>query len=155
MSDLTLENGDAIGVVNGLTLNAALAFPNGNSAAQVSFNGGNLDGNGQVVFGNGVASYIFGNFTIDSGMTLRAGSGSIGNGTVINEGTIIAEGSNQTLSVQGSGNPFTNRGTIEIKNGATFAFAGNWSNRGVVRLSDGTLALGGAFATADIGTIRA
>ena len=151
-SDVTLQSGDAISVRNDLTLNATLAFPAAPGAAQVTFNGGNLSGNGQVVFGNGVVSYIFGNFTIGSGITLRAGSGSIGNGAVINEGTIIADGANQTLTVQGS--PFTNRGTVEIKNGATFALAGTWSNRGVVRLNESTLNLGGVFTTADIGTIQ-
>ena len=151
-SDVTLQSGDGVAVVNGLTLNATLAFPDGNNAAQVTFNGGNLSGNGQVVFGNGLVSYLFGNFTIGSGITVRGGFGSIGNGTVINEGTVIADGANQTLTVQGS--PFTNRGTIEIKNGATFALAGTWSNRGVVRLSEGTLALGGSFAQADLGNIE-
>src|SRR6185369_14921408 len=39
-SNVTLQNGDSVVVRNDLTLNAALAFPNGNGAAQVTFNGG-------------------------------------------------------------------------------------------------------------------
>src|SRR5207249_2818683 len=114
-------------------------------------------GSGQVVFaGTREFNYLIGNgtLTIGAGLTIRGGSGQIGQATepVINQGTISADVADKAISILGE--PFTNKGTVEVKNGATLSFRRSWSNAGTVRLADGTLNLGGSFKTADLAGLQ-
>src|SRR5207302_6877580 len=71
---------------------------------------------------------------------------------VINQGTIAADVPGGLIRlVSGS---FTNTGTWAAQNGATLSIEGvPWHNAGAIVVNNGTVSLGGTFATADIGTI--
>ncbi|HZZ42211.1 MAG TPA: dockerin type I repeat-containing protein [Tepidisphaeraceae bacterium] len=73
----------------------------------------------------------------DATVTVSAGAGSIdsfqylANGTLINQGTLWSSTPNTTLGIDTQ-----------------------WTNQGILKLTAGTLALGGAFTTAGIGTLQ-
>lgn len=110
-----------------------------------------------------------GTLTINSGVTLRGSAivGRLGETAnpaldhVVNQGTMrFDDSSNVTFLAGGS---FTNTGTIEVAGGDVRfyntvrnypTFYTNWSNAGVIRVSSGTLMLGGAFSYDGLGTIE-
>jgi hypothetical protein len=116
---------------------------------------GTLDGNGELVFGsssfNALKIFIGGSeFTIGPNITIHGHRGTIGsalNPKVTNDGTIQADVSGGTITLQASGvSPgpepsWTNRGTIEALNGGSLRATGSITNSGHV--NPGTL--GGAF----------
>ncbi len=82
-----------------------------------------------------------------------------GYGTIINQGTITAAGGD-TVTIAAA--QFANTGTLVAGAGGTillgaqagvFGTAPTWSNTGLIAVSGGTLALGGAFSTGQLGTI--
>ncbi len=124
---LTLANGSVIQV------NAATFLP------QISFNGNQtVGGNGQIVFaGRGGAMQVQGNLTLGAGVTLHGTNGTVNiqSGSVLNQGTIDADG----------GGPLTLQG----------AAGTSWSSTGLITSHNSTLELGGYFKTSTIGTIDA
>jgi hypothetical protein len=79
-------------------------------------------------------------------------SSTLGN-TLVNNGTINADISGQTLSINDAG--FTNNGTAEATGGGTLSIkAASWSNPGTISTTGtSTLNLGGGFTTSRMGTI--
>ena len=121
--DLTLADPLPFNVVNGLTLNGTLTLTSSlNQRAGLAFNGTQtLGGKGQVVFagtgGNNVLLPMSGTLTIGPALTIRGGTGTIGEQSLplINAGTISVNGADSFITIRG--NPFTNNGTTQELNG--------------------------------------
>ena len=82
-----------------------------------------------------------------------------GYGTIVNQGVIAVSGGD-TLAVSVA--QFANTGTLQAQAGGTILLgqpaiglgaAPAWSNTGLIAISGGTLVLGGAFTTAQLGTV--
>lgn len=118
-SDVTLQDGDTVAVLNGLTVNATLTFASAGNATGLNFAGGSLLGTGQVIFGNTGVNFISSSaeLTLGSELTIRGGLGRIDarSSPLTNGGTIIAEGPQSIITLQGT--PFTDRGTLRELNG--------------------------------------
>ena len=141
-----------------------------------------LDNGGTVTLNNSYLG-VSGNMDLTLGATMNVqGRGWIGSdlwfagdGRISNLGTITANQSGQTLTI----NPdqFTNTGNVRATNGSTLSVAapnwtnqsggllaaeansvltlgGNWSNQGNISIDNATLNLGGNFTTADIGSFN-
>jgi hypothetical protein len=107
-SDLDLATNNAnVHIVDGLTLSGATVYlgsASGTTSGQMLFDTTEtLDGTGTVVFGKNSSNWVYSltgtTWTIGSGITIRGSSGNIGNwwwgnsGTIINQGTILADDS--------------------------------------------------------------
>lgn len=122
-SEVTVESGGRLIALNGLTLNGTLSLNEQSGAyTALEFSGTQtLAGQGQVVFTglnpSGTVQPTSGTLTIGSGVTLRGGSGTIGNPDLplINEGTIIADVAGRSLTIRA--NPFENHGSVTEANG--------------------------------------
>jgi len=119
-----------------------------------------LLGAGSIVFGglnsnSWLRATLGHTLTIGPGITIRTGDrgGTVGYaGTgLVNQGTIRAETGGQRLSFTGSG--AFNEGLLEAT-GGILALSETWNNHGTLRVTLGTVELGGSFATADIGTFE-
>ena len=180
-ADITVTSGATLWIENGLALQ--------NDASVTAQSGGVLrlpyteavNGTGQIVLAAGSYTYhSYGTLTFGSGITL-AGAGqmlSFNNALLVNQGTLDANVSGQTLAIALS---LQNDGTIATANGGNLAITGSsvnletggsltvnagstvtlgsgtysWSNAGMITVaSGGTLNLGGNFTTAGIGTIN-
>ncbi len=102
-------------LLSGCLIRAFLSTP---CAAQVGppSLSASTDGPGEVAFQGATPDYnvvqsVGGSLTLGPGMTIRGGSGTIGNADLplVNQGRIIAAGAESTIVVRG--NPFTNTGT--------------------------------------------
>src|SRR5208282_1995170 len=72
---------------------------------------------------------------------------------IINNGTINADLSGGSFTIQGAG-IFDNQGTISVSNGDTVDISStSWSNTGSIDVSGGTLNLGSTFTFAQLGTL--
>ncbi len=170
--DLATNNNASVDIVNGLTLNNAIVYLGnaaGSTAGTLTFdNTQTLGGtNGTVVFGtsasNGlsVGSFAYGSstLTIGPGITVRGSSGGLStffNGayfpsTIINEGTIAANGSGGTLAINLSS--FQNQGTLAVSNGATMSVSAVAGSLGTAQVSGAgsVLAVAGSSYTVDAG----
>lgn len=156
---LTITNGASLTITNGATFNGTvtLASDGNNTILQFNNNGATmLGGTGQVLLA-GTAAYADhlsanGTLTIGSGITVHGGgniSGDCAN-PLVNQGTISADLSNQTLTVS----CFANQSRLSALNGGTLYLAGNWSNSGVISNDASFLNLGGNFTTAGLGTLK-
>ncbi len=108
--------------------------------------------------GFGLADTLVNQGTITAGV---AGGAMVlgGYGTFLNQGSIsVSGGDTLDVTVQ----QFANAGTLSIGAGGTallgqpgqlFAAAPTWSNAGLIAVAGGTLSLGGAFTTAQLGSI--
>jgi hypothetical protein len=120
-ANLTLDDSADLRVINGLTLNGVATLNGGINLTTLNFDGTQtLDGTGQLIFvgpPNTVVQPLNGALTIGPGLTIRGGSGTVGNSTLplINQGTITAEGAGSILHILG--NPFTNTGSTNELNG--------------------------------------
>ena len=63
--------------------------------------------------------------------------------SIINQGTIDADTSGQTITVSGSN--WSNTGLLEATNSGTLNITGSWNNTGTIIENNGTLDLGGTF----------
>jgi RHS repeat-associated protein len=119
-----------------------------------------LDGTGTVLFGksgyNRIRNYTDGTtLTIGPQITVRGSSGSVNGGTLLNQGTISANGSGGgtggTIAI--NPNAFTNDGTLQASNGETLNVNGLMGNLGSASLSgSGTsLSLAGTKYVVDQG----
>jgi hypothetical protein len=119
-TDVTLENVTYVNVVNGLTVNGTLSIAAPNGAGLDFLGTQTLGGKGQVIIG-GIESNRLrpqsGTLTIGPALTIRGGSGAIGDQTLplINEGAISADVAGGVITIRG--NPFTNNGTTQELNG--------------------------------------
>jgi allophanate hydrolase subunit 2 len=133
-------------VLDGLTLNgtASVGTANGTADASLSFNGKQtLDGTGTIRFGsvalaaNSNAQYTVyvngGTLTIGPKITITGGSGYIYGGTVVNKGTIDANGTGSSIVLQA--NPFTNQGTVAATNGGNLSVGNFTGGLGTVVLT--------------------
>jgi hypothetical protein len=121
--NVRLDDSAILTVTSGLTLNGTLTLTR--SAGRymaVEFAGEQtLAGTGSVVFddidGWSQLRPTAGTLTIGSSMTIRGGSGTIGNPglPLINEGTVLADVANRTLTIRAS--PFVNHGSVTEANG--------------------------------------
>lgn len=142
-ADLTLENSDQVGVVNGLTVNRMLTLAGNPNPTGLFFEGPQtLGGTGQVVFGGaGSLNFLSPNsaLTIGAGVTIRGAPGSIGNATqpLINQGTIGADVLGKNINVFGT--PVTNEGTLKVDGaGTTITVGANpFANSGTVQELNG------------------
>ena len=78
---------------------------------------------------------------------------SYGHGTIVNDGTINAEGSGGTFYINPTS--FTNAGTINVSNGDTlYIQSQNWTNSGIIAVtSGGALHLQGTVTGPSLGTL--
>ena len=181
-ADFTVSNNYALTVTNGLTLNGTMTLSSTGSGTFVDFSGTqSLLGSGSMVFGGtvgaNVARSISGTLTIGPDMTVGGGgSGQLGSPglPMVNQGTVLADGSGITLNGAG----WSNEGTIEAQNGGSLTLAGTgwsnsgsgtlqisgggamtlqgtYSNSGTMTVAGSTLNLGGSFTNADLGTFTA
>ena len=150
--DLTLSGSSSLFVKDGLTLNNAnVMFNNSGYYNSVFFQGTQeLGGTGQIIFGGGTYPgniiYAQGGNTVATAATLTIGpnitvqgseggtiAGQYPQDSIINQGTIDADASGQTITVSGS----------------------NWVNTGLLEAADnGMLNLGGTFTTSGMGTFN-
>ena len=85
---------------------------------------------------------------LDTSYDARPASG------IVNAGTIDADLSGGTFTIQGSGS-FTNQGTIAVSNGDTVSLdSSSWSNSGTITVTGGTLDLeGNGLTLAQLGIV--
>ena len=146
-------------VRGGLTLDGTIELGSNNTSyyGDLNFQGAQtLGGTGSVVLGesgyNEIDNYSSGSgdsgtLTIGSGITIAGQAGIIGNSSypLINQGTIDADVSGGTISVNGTN--WSNSGTLEASNGGTLNLSGTWTDAGTVTAGSGsTVDLGGTFS---------
>ena len=154
-ADLTVNNGQALTILNGLTLNATVTLASTDSATFISFAGTQtltgtgsidmLDSAGDLNFVRGVNAND--TLTVDTGINI-SGSGFVGYDTanifLVNNGTITA-GAGETITF----NTFTNgpSGVLD-NNGGTMNMRGAWDNSGLMTVdAGGAFDLGGTFSS--------
>ena len=139
-------------ILDGLTLNGTVEL--GGSTyfyGSLYFQGTQtLGGTGSVVFGTSWYAnsglYVYdvstpATLTIGSGITVHGGNGQVsaqsGDASIINDGTINADTSGETISVSGDGNPgtFTNDGTLEATSGGSLSVSDLAGNIGAATVS--------------------
>ena len=148
-SDLSVQDGGAVLVRNGLTLDAVtVTLLDGTVpfiGPRIRFDATQtLGGSGAIVFGGTAddGTVVAGSgstLTIGSGITIHGPrGGSVGVlGAVVNQGTISAEVSAREIAVTGSS--VTNEGTIQALNGGRILFAiGQFTNTGDVTVGAGS-----------------
>ena len=177
--DLSLTAHHAqVTVTNGLVLNGTAyvgppTLQNNPRYGAIWFAGSQmLSGNGTVVFGQGYEAGNNGLFlsygatvlTVGPGITVRGRRGWIGGRavygwtppsdvSVVNQGRIVAEEAGGSMTIAGRSCP--NLGVLQATNGgALYLNVDSWANGGTYRVNGGTLSLGGAFLTADLGAVE-
>jgi len=189
-SDLSVQ-GVNLHVLHGLTLNGSLTLL---GAASVLFDDTqSCSGNGQLVFASPYGSLGTGydltgggpiTLTMGTGITVHGGPGAgafdiiraFSPDKIVNQGTISADVTGQTITLNGINGPaIVNQGTmiatagtlhlINLQNaaGATLSASGagtvwldgpSWTNAGTLSSSNGTVSLGGTFTLAALGTFN-
>ena len=153
---LTITNGASLTMTDGATFNGMVALVSAGNSTYLHFNGAQtLGGTGQVLLAGTTSSLDqldgSGTLTVGTGITIHGAAGTISGdcaNPLVNQGTISADTSNQTLNVS----CFVNQGQLIATNGATLSLNG-FTNNGVISVSGGTLSLNGAYTTAAMGTI--
>ena len=149
-------------VSGGLTLGPSGSITTGSAGCQTLFfsNTQTISGSGIITLNTGqaVVNGTNATLTIDSGVTVQAGNNSgnltinAGN-TVINKGLFRANAASRTLAIGGAGS-FTNDTGATVEASATGTVNVNpatWTNSGTFLVNNGTLNLGGTYAS--IGTV--
>ena len=155
--DVDLAVGRAALRIDNVTVDGTLTL-SGNTSSLAFEGDQTLNGTGQVVL-SAQSGAVFemaseGTLTIAAGLTVR-GEGNLASSrnfgrtmSLINQGTIIADVSGQTLIVggQGTGGTFTNQGTLIEENGGILNVQDQDGNLGGVEVADGsTLTLDGTY----------
>lgn len=153
-TDISVPTSSQLNVTNGLTLsnNAKVTLVGSAAISVLQFGAGiqtlsaALGGTGEVVFAGSTgqnylrafgAGTVASNLTIGPGITVRGTQGGLFqtsgvNDSILNQGTILADGAGKTVTL-----------------------SGNWSNSGLLRaMNGGALNLGGTFTTAELGTFN-
>ena len=145
---------NSVSVLDGLTINGTLTLGDSSTIGYLNFSDSQtLGGTGTVVFASATYrtpyygyTYYNGLFvttagdtlTVGPGVTVRGDLGAIGyasyegsaGGSIVNEGTIQADVSGGTITIDGTGNQ--NTGSLNALNGATLSLQGsNWQDSGV------------------------
>ncbi len=130
---LAVSNGPLM-VTNGLTVNGILALGNGSGAGQLSFNGTQTFAGAALVR---LSDSLFNSFgasngtvTLGPNVEIQGGMGRLVD--VVNQGIIDVSESGAHVILQGD----------------------NWHNFGTIRVSNGSLDLGGTFTQAVLGTLQ-
>jgi hypothetical protein len=135
--------GDLIRVDSGLHFaggSLTLAGGSGLAAGLALFTGA-LDGAGTILFGGDTSNNLI-EPTFSTPLVIAPGV------------TIRSDTQGGRVGRDGGPHALENHGTIWAATaGREVALAGNWTNTGTLLVSDGTLALGGSFTTAGIGTL--
>ncbi len=163
-------NGAVLTVLDGLSNNGTLQVgnPTNTASGELDFSGSQtLGGTGTVVFGkntvyNSLRVVSAGaTLTIGAGLTVRGQTGWIGynqylgapqNVVVVNQGVVSCDVNGGTITIQAQ--PFTNQGLAAAVNGGSLSLAGVWGNAGTIGGTNGTINLGGNFATTNLGTVN-
>jgi hypothetical protein len=162
--DLSRQQSANVRVYGGLTLNgtATLGDAGGNTYGRLYFAdpnnpAGGLAGNATVVFGGwGIGGNFIENdsnlagapgaLTLGGVVTLRGTNGSVysayGNGSLVNQGTIDADGGSILVNLGTSG---SNSGTIEANGGSLSVTGTNWTNSGTIEAIGTGLSVGGTW----------
>jgi hypothetical protein len=175
-SNLTLPDGSTLTIQDGLVLNNANITIGGTLSPTVLLFNENLGaqaitpaasttdkitftspgGTGQIkIFGNNNGTSPL---TIEPGITIDGGTGTIiagdaANPALINLGTISADVSGRTITINGTGS-FDNQAsaTLSALNGGTLTInAAKWTNEGLIHEVSSTINLGGTFTA--LGTL--
>jgi VCBS repeat-containing protein len=106
-----------------------------------------LDGHGQVVLSDSSENFIFGtasDVTLTNVNNTISGAGHLGNGqmALINEGTIIATGTN-SLEIGTGTNALTNSGTLEATGSGGLVINSDVANSGLLWANGGNIAVNG------------
>jgi RHS repeat-associated protein len=172
----TVTGGLTLADAGVLQINAATNLP------MITFQGNQaVSGNGQVQFaGRGGLMQVLGNLTLDPGVTLHGMTVylTVGSGSLINQGTIAADGGGTIYFDLLAGASWTNAsgGMLQAAGGSTVYFDstsatwtnaaggilnsasggdlhldGTWSNSGSIVVQNATIDLGGSFTTAGLG----
>ena len=151
-------------ISNGLTLNGT-AHLSGSGAA-MSFDGTQSFSSGTIAFEGTTGSTrhvtIEGTatLTLGAGATIRGGLGAVGSqffvggsNALINQGTISADVSGESLTLLSSS--FTNTGTLEAKSGGTLSVSNLAAHAGTIRAGVGsTVTINGAFTQTSAGSME-
>jgi hypothetical protein len=169
--DLTLSQDNAlVRVTNGLTLNGTAHLSGANTQIR-SIGNQTIGGSGSISFEGTTGSERYltiegtGQLTLAAGFTVRGGRGRIGHqveaggaNVLVNEGTILADASGQTLNIQPSSTgSFSNSGVMEARNGGSLTVGGGtgWSSTGTITSqNNSTVNLGGSFTRSGLGTVN-
>ena len=170
-ANLDLSNGGGTNatIVDGLTLNGVAYLGSSSTSvynyARLYFSTTEtLGGSGSIVFSSGYGSgsnaiYLTNGgttLTIGPGITIHGANGTISyyysNNVLVNQGTIAADTSGGTVSVNVS--TLTNQGTMSASNSGILTLGGTWSNTGTISESSATVNLGGLFTPAGLGTFN-
>ena len=163
-ANVTVPNNTSLYVINGLTLaNANVTLASTANYSYVYFQGTQtLGGTGQIVFGGSYPYddvYAEGGNTTATAATLTIGPNITVQGTeggtitgqysqdgIVNQGTIDANTSGQTITV-GSGVTWTNAGLLEATNGGTLALSGTFTiaSPGTFNATGGTVNITGTL----------
>jgi hypothetical protein len=179
-SDLNLNTGyySTVDVKDGLTLNNTIlriGDAAGNGYAYVNFdNTETLNGtNGFVLFGGSYNNALYTNsasaamtLTIGAGVTVHGTYGTLGEnyttGTIVNQGTIAADGTGTHSGITVNATNFTNQHVMTAVTNQTLTIDGVWSNAagGTITATGATLDLGDQYdsstnAWSNAGTITA
>jgi VCBS repeat-containing protein len=125
---------------------------------QILANGATLQGGGHIVLSDNSANMILGDAdpTLTNLDNTITGAGQIGNGhfTLVNAGTIDADGTNALVIDTGT-NVVTNSGTLEATGSGGLAIRGDVLNTGMLWANDGHLTVNGAVTGDGDATITA
>ena len=185
-ADVDLANRARLTVLNGLELNGAITLNSTEFSTldslltRLDFSGPQtLQGSGEVVIvGSGNGNRVRptgGALTIAPGITVRGRAGTVGRAgeSLVNQGVIRAEASNQTLTVTGTawtneatieavqdgnltltGTGWVNDGTVSITGGGNLTLTGSWVNQGTLAMTSSNVFLGGTFTMMSLGTFN-
>jgi hypothetical protein len=165
---MRMANGDDVNIVNGITNNGTWEMNGTSSDTFVQFVGAQtLGGTGELVLGNDPQNRVTTDatvFTNGVGHTIRGGGQLLNNtGGMINNGTIVADGTQQ-LAIDPDGNGFTNNGTMLATGSGGFSFlTGTFDNTASsidvadgsnLTLQNGATLKGGALNTTGTGVVN-
>ena len=161
--DLRQMNGAALTILNNFTATEPIYVGNLAATKSATLNLGSgstpalLAPNVEIIFGgalnnavlNGLSSGIQ---TIPAGVLIHGVSGKVDNktatGTLVNHGTILADGSSGRITVGGVGS-FQNQSAVGASNAGLLALAGNWSSSGSITNLASTIELGGTTSAVE------
>jgi hypothetical protein len=149
-NDLAIDTGNSLKIAGGLIMGTGVSIRfTGTGGATLGLAGTQTIAAGEFIFQNTGTSTLGlvgpGTVTLGPGVRISGGNGAIGPtvlggaaGTLINQGTISANVSGQTLSISAGGG-FTNGGTGTVEAaGGTLAIAGSVTNYASQTLTSGT-----------------
>ena len=147
VGNLSLANNSTTTLIGTLTNNGTVTFANTGNGVDLRLSGSvSLAGTGVMSLANFANNRIFANaagdrLTIGSGQTIEgAGNLGVGQTTLTNNGTVIANQSNPLVLQPGGGTgDFTNNGTLLANQGTLQLTGGSFTNNAVLTADNGDL----------------